>query len=521
MKKTVLFLCMLVTPLTICLAQSTTNATPSVVLHGSYQAISDILVNPYIEQNSDNTPDQTIHFRIKKGDKFYVDKVINSGTSVTGYMVRVWDYHDYKKYMGVKSPKKRFIDSLLNGTLALGNKTTKAALAEMQTQIKNTIEDTVKATGNVAIALKDTLTASNQLGQANQQLVFNSLYIDPTKALSIPAKRDSKLAADTSIKTFTSAQKRLKLPSISEKEKLDNQNQIVKSALNLQDVTDTTFANSITTYQKAQKKRDAARATLNNEQSVLKSKKEYLATLKTEFASAIRDYTITNLQDSNPKEDNNAYRRTKAQNGDPADIAPSASSQYAVFDGLEYLDMWANDWPFYISAKDFSDNAQSIFPSSTKFTWGFLTLPLKIRFDNKNDGGRFNFEQNLNFGLTAGFKHQLVRNSDVSWNYLAGISVVNVPLNNAVTGSTTTTITDGSQNTTTTPGSTATSTAAVSTSVGVMFQYDKFQIGTFLGKDFAGDHANQFPYQHKVWLGFAIGLSLFGEGKTTAGGQSQ
>jgi hypothetical protein len=99
-------------------------------------------------------------------------------------------------------------------------------------------------------------------------------------------------------------------------------------------------------------------------------------------------------------------------------------------------------------------------------------------------------------------KHQMARTSDISWNYLAGISVVTVPLQNASTA--------------TTPPTPATSTAALSISGGVMFQYDKFQIGVFLGTDLAGSNANQFAYQSRQWIGIAIGLSLFGEGQTKA-----
>jgi hypothetical protein len=54
-----------------------------------------------------------------------------------------------------------------------------------------------------------------------------------------------------------------------------------------------------------------------------------------------------------------------------------------------------------------------------------------------------------------------------------------------------------------------------------MFQYNKFQIGLYVGKDFVGENANKFAYQGKPWLGLAIGVSLFGESKTTAGAQDQ
>ena len=279
------------------------------------------------------------------------------------------------------------------------------------------------------------------------------------------------------------------------------------------------FENSKKTYQNAKKELND----LSIKENTLKL--EYEKSLE-KVQLAIIDYqdtkeklSIANSQVSFP-DPLNRYRLKKFEVGDPEDelVEGDKTKPAYYYDNLAYLDSWANGWDFFINANEFSTKAAMIYLNSTKFTWGFLTLPIKMRFGNQS-GGSFNFEQNLNFGLTLGLKHQVVNKSDVSMNYLFGISVVDVQLNNAIPG----TITNTSSTTsTTTPGSPATSTTAISFSVGSMFQYDKFQIGLFSGVDFAGPSANgKFGYQGRPWIGFAIGISLFGEGKTTATGQPQ
>ncbi len=215
------------------------------------------------------------------------------------------------------------------------------------------------------------------------------------------------------------------------------------------------------------------------------------------------------------------YKKLKKDNLGVDPPTPSdPNSEYAKYVKLAYLDSWANDKLFFISAADFAPNTATVYPASNNFTWGFLTLPLKVRFDN-NRHGIFDFEQNLNFGLTLGAKHQFVSHENVSLNYLFGVSVVNAPLNDASPA------TPEIPATATTPeipakaASPATTAPALSFSFGSMFQYDKFQIGLFIGKDFVGDNAYKFAYQGKPWIGIAIGVSLFGEGQTTATGQSQ
>ena len=255
--------------------------------------------------------------------------------------------------------------------------------------------------------------------------------------------------------------------------------------------------------------------TTNYQNNLREADKDYRATLdqltgnrgdlidkQNELNGLVNLFGPSHGQSNNQSTDSNAYKVKKADKNIPLDASTDTTDQASKYEDLAFVDSWANGWEFFISAKDFTSYAVLIYPKSDKFTWGFLTLPVKMRFDNSKMG-RFNFEQNLNFGLTFGDKHQFVSTSDVSLNTLVGLDVVNVPLNNA------------------TATTSASSTTAVSTSIGVMLQYDKFQMGVFLGTDFAGAHANQFDYQGKPWLGFAIGVSLFGESQTTSTSQSQ
>ncbi|MCE7926311.1 MAG: hypothetical protein DYG98_24975 [Haliscomenobacteraceae bacterium CHB4] len=45
-------------------------------------------------------------------------------------------------------------------------------------------------------------------------------------------------------------------------------------------------------------------------------------------------------------------------------------------------------------------------------------------------------------------------------------------------------------------------------STGFIFQFDKFNIGFLLGKDYASGIGDQWIYQDKMWYSFAIGYSF-------------
>lgn len=151
---------------------------------------------------------------------------------------------------------------------------------------------------------------------------------------------------------------------------------------------------------------------------------------------------------------------------------------------------------FFIPLIDFSNNCTSIYPRANSFTWGFLTLPIKLRFGNK--AAPFTFEEKVNFAISLGWKWQQPSTTYIANNLLAGISIGGgVRADNK----------DG----------TSSSPAAITASIGYMYQYDKFQVGIFTGLDFLSQTTNiNWQYQGKPWLGFAIGFSLFGENQTQA-----
>ena len=497
--KTLTISCLLI--LGACYQSMGQSPTPAkVAIAASYVSITYTDVYPYQSGKTDKTAkiDSSVHFKMNKGTKFSIVSTKNSGGTTQGYVITPWKYNDGRDsaikasfYKSVVEAKKQV---LANQKKLLDNISKKQdSLKAVKAQLKN---DSLKLESS-----KETLLQTQQATvKSASQLLDKVINIDVKKAIAPVRRKDTTVKQQ--VKQFTSAQAQIKAKLNAGVEPDSTlERQLIHSATALplnKNVSLKRYADELT----SQKIR------LNYAQkSVIEAKKNYDDN-KSGYKTGLQELLIltSKVRHSGQYESNKtdpfAYRITKEQINDRTDTIKDFSSSAALYDDLAYINSWANGWQFFISAEDFSNNCLFTYPHSNKFTWGFLTLPVKMRFDN-NKGGRFDFEQNLNFGLTFGDKHQLVSTSDISLNYLVGLSVVNVPLNDA---------------TTTTP---ATSTTAISTSIGCMFQYDKFQIGAFVGEDFAGSHANQFNYQGKLWLGFAIGVSLFGEGKTTATAQKQ
>lgn len=210
---------------------------------------------------------------------------------------------------------------------------------------------------------------------------------------------------------------------------------------------------------------------------------------KAKFYRSLEDLEIKTIsldQQSSGEE----YKALKTSLGMNTKVKRGAST-IGEYEKLVYLDSWANNMQFFIPLKDFNNKCESIYPHQRGFTWGFLTLPIKARFANKN--ASFTFEEKVNFGLSFGLKWQHVGTTYSASNLLGGVSVGNVKIDND------------------------NSASAISFSIGYMYQYDKFQIGLFSGLDYVGQSPQtNWVYQGKPWLGFAIGVSLFGENKTSA-----
>ncbi len=494
-----------------------TPTTTSVTINSSYVANSYIYVHPYFSQppntsgtaaaaqagSGESTPlifDANISFRFNKGTKFFVNKVVNSGGTITGYVISPWYYTNttakatfYSKLNPAAAPAppaKKPQNQKQQQLQQQQKEATDAqkAATKQSVIVKNTQSDVDAKTKKVAGDQADIQTAQTAADNAKNAFYHASLYYNSNSA----EFKNAQASARTSEIDGTNA----------------GQQNLIQQSLKLPDDT-SLFTKLKNTFKNADGAlKDASNKLSKDLDSLAKSTND-LMLQKANLKSINANMPIQHQKDPKSKD---FYDITKLQVGDIADNLVDDSSPAAGYDALAYVESWANGWQFYMSAKDFSDNATMIYPASTHFTWGFLTLPVKMRFDNPSyftKGGEFNFEQNLNFGLTFGLKHQWVNRNDISTNYLFGLSVDNVPINGDKTG-------DG-----TPQAGQSTSTAAISTSLGTMFQYNKFQIGIFGGLDFAGAHANDFPFQGRFWLGFAIGVSLFGESQTSASTQQQ
>lgn len=494
MIKKLLILVMAIALAQFCNAQSVTS--PTVTLHGSYIATGDITVNPFM-QAAAKPIDSSIHFRIKKGTKFYINQQLTAQNTITGYVISVWDFNM------PDSTQKKFYDGLRQaqkGRIPAGDSTLAAKLATKKQVIKSKVADSAAAAKKADTLKVNLANVQKMVSNASTKLVTNALKVNAEKSLTpTPVGSTRKPVVKPEVSNFVDAQNQLRVGDAAPTTKAN----LISAVLKLPVIPDTALAASKAEYVAFKKQYDNLKTELDEATKEVNDQTQTLTALRSDFQKT-KAAAVASGQTNNPLVDPNIYMRTKEQSGEEADTPHNAASPYAAFADLEYVNSWANGWSFFMSAQDFAANAEVIYPKSYTFTWGFLTLPVKMRFDN-SIGGRFNFEQNLNFGLTAGIKQQLQRVDDVSLNYLGGLSVVNVPLNNASTA----------------PSGTATSTSAVSLSTGVMFQYTKFQMGIFLGWDFAGDHAYQFSYQGKPWIGFAIGLSLFGQNQTTSTVQTQ
>jgi len=153
---------------------------------------------------------------------------------------------------------------------------------------------------------------------------------------------------------------------------------------------------------------------------------------------------------------------------------------------------------FTIILKDLNEKCMPYFGHKTSFTFGAMTIPMKIRFGKKTNR-RTLVEEKLNIGLTPGLKFQISSRKEQSITLMANIGVSNVR-----------TSTD-TFNAGYVPSSD--NEPALSGAFGLMYQYEKFQIGVLSGKDWLlSDGAPSWKYQSKQWLGIGIGFSFFGQG---------
>jgi|GEM_PF-6658672 len=168
-----------------------------------------------------------------------------------------------------------------------------------------------------------------------------------------------------------------------------------------------------------------------------------------------------------------------------------------------FIGEWANGLAFSMSVSSFSTGAKPFYGKLNEFTWGAMTLPIRVRFGRNNANRFFNFEENLNLGLSAGLRHQYQGTVEHSINFMGGFAISNVKTDSV-------SLRSGYD-------SKNQSARAFTINMGVLYQYESFQIGVYLGKDYLpGVLSKLWLYQGKTWVGLVIGVSLFSRNSTKA-----
>jgi hypothetical protein len=188
----------------------------------------------------------------------------------------------------------------------------------------------------------------------------------------------------------------------------------------------------------------------------------------------------------------------------PAKSSLAIGYSFDYSSGKEYIGSWANEKDFIIDLKVFNLGAKPYYGKRNDFTWGVMTLPIKARLGDKKEKF-FDVEENLNLGFTFGLRHQIQSKKEQALNYLVGISIARVRTDSI-----------SLKNNFTAPQSSI--APALMISGGILYQYETFQVGIFLGVDnVMGELGRNWKFQGKPWLGFAIGVSLFSRNGTQSG----
>ena len=163
---------------------------------------------------------------------------------------------------------------------------------------------------------------------------------------------------------------------------------------------------------------------------------------------------------------------------------------------------------FLLLHGDVAANTAVSQPTPSRWSFSYLnitSLPAKLRFgsnkilhypdDNVPYQRRFDVGSGINLGYAFGFQYQAGKSRDVNIKFLCGLSAGSVNIDSSSTDN---------------KCGTAKNTTAVTPYGGLIVEYKTFQIGTFIGGDYAlGEIGRNWIYQGKPWIGFGIGISIF------------
>lgn len=145
-------------------------------------------------------------------------------------------------------------------------------------------------------------------------------------------------------------------------------------------------------------------------------------------------------------------------------------------------------------------------PVTSRFNFGLITLPMKLRFGGGSDENKtkryFDLTADFNLGLTLSYKLNKKYQADVQTHWILALGSSQVKLtpestNNFITSDQT--------------------SIAFSPSTGLIFQFtNNLQVITLIGWDFVpGKVGREWLYKDKPFLGLGIGLKVFEIGKST------
>lgn len=143
-----------------------------------------------------------------------------------------------------------------------------------------------------------------------------------------------------------------------------------------------------------------------------------------------------------------------------------------------------------IPKEEFEQNTSRVYSAFKGVRAGFYTIPFKLRFD------KFDFEQNVNFGMNIGFQYRFNKKIEDRWLYEPsfGIGLSSIQLN--------------SKNSNVTEDRSA---SAFTLTSGIIIHFDNvINLGIFGGIDLLGnsDRDTNWKYHGKPWLGIGINIGF-------------
>jgi hypothetical protein len=176
--------------------------------------------------------------------------------------------------------------------------------------------------------------------------------------------------------------------------------------------------------------------------------------------------------------------------------------------GLELISFLNTSLNYVITLTDLNGKCIPYHGASNSFTWGAVTMPVKLRLGNGSHR-YFSFQESLNIGVSAGWSWQKAGIHQRSRNILLSIGVSNVSIDSLDFKKIKN---EGYFK----PN--VKSTTAFTIGTGYVFQFENFQAGIFTGLDVLPYELGRlWLHRGKPWIGFGFGMSLFNRNQEQGG----